>query len=249
MSNQKALARKSTLTNTETPENQFEGRGFAVQKKSDIQTQKTDFNTQLKQAKSFGHSITKLAGQESSGASPVQRSDETETAAQQIGNITEFSTDTMSTGAAATLHHQVMWNSSTGNLEDLAHIETREEISWEAAPQEFGPDQTYSTAGTHNGHGTSQAEAGQGTDDHSIIPTGFSYALDAAGSSAVWKMQQNYQYKANGGEWRNIQGASYEITRWFEREGSDLVAYVAKRGISEAKGHRAMVKVPNYFNI
>jgi Domain of unknown function (DUF4157) len=70
MSNQKALARKSTLTNTETQENQFEGRGFAVQKKSDIQTQKSDLNTQLKQAKSFGHSITKLAGQQSSSASP-----------------------------------------------------------------------------------------------------------------------------------------------------------------------------------
>ncbi|MDB9327875.1 hypothetical protein PN435_17220, partial [Nodularia spumigena CS-590/02] len=70
MSNQKALARKSTLTNTEAQENQFEGRGFTVQKKSDTHTQKSDLNTLLLQAKTFGHSISKLAGQESSSASP-----------------------------------------------------------------------------------------------------------------------------------------------------------------------------------
>ncbi|MDB9325545.1 hypothetical protein PN435_05050, partial [Nodularia spumigena CS-590/02] len=70
MSNQKALGRKSTSINTETQDNQFEGRGFTVQKKSDTHTQKSDLNTLLLQAKSFGHSISKLAGQESSSASP-----------------------------------------------------------------------------------------------------------------------------------------------------------------------------------
>ena len=70
MTNQKALARKSTLTNTETQDNQFEGRGFTVQKKSDTHTPKSDLNTLLLQAKTFGHSISKLAGQESSSASP-----------------------------------------------------------------------------------------------------------------------------------------------------------------------------------
>jgi hypothetical protein len=70
MTNQKAQARKSRLTNTEAQENQFEGRGFAVQKKSDTHTQKSDLNTLLLQAKTFGHSISKLAGQESSSASP-----------------------------------------------------------------------------------------------------------------------------------------------------------------------------------
>ncbi|MDB9328490.1 hypothetical protein PN435_20375, partial [Nodularia spumigena CS-590/02] len=69
MTNQKALAQKSTSTNTETQDNQLQGRGFTVQKKSDSHTQKSDLNTLLLQAKSFGHSISKLAGQESSGTS------------------------------------------------------------------------------------------------------------------------------------------------------------------------------------
>ncbi|MDB9343305.1 hypothetical protein PN456_04230 [Nodularia spumigena CS-586/05] len=82
MNNQKSLARKSTSTNTKTQDNQFEGRGFAVQKKSDIHTQKSDLNTLFLQAKTFGHSITKLAAQESSGASQT-----TQTPIEQAGMI------------------------------------------------------------------------------------------------------------------------------------------------------------------
>ncbi|MEH1831973.1 MAG: DUF4157 domain-containing protein [Nostoc sp.] len=58
MSTQKLLQKKSTSTDTATSDNQFEGRGFAVQRKSD--NQQSDLNTQLKQAKRFGHSITQM---------------------------------------------------------------------------------------------------------------------------------------------------------------------------------------------
>ena len=58
MSTQQLLQKKSTSTNTATIDNQFEGRGFAVQNKSE--TQQSDLNTQLKQAKRFGHSITQM---------------------------------------------------------------------------------------------------------------------------------------------------------------------------------------------
>lgn len=58
MSTQKLLQKKSSSTNTATLENQFEGRGFAVQQKSD--NEQTDLNTQLKQAKRFGHSISQM---------------------------------------------------------------------------------------------------------------------------------------------------------------------------------------------
>ncbi|MBW4595432.1 MAG: DUF4157 domain-containing protein [Brasilonema angustatum HA4187-MV1] len=58
MNTQKLLQKKSTSTDTATSDNQFEGRGFAVQSKSDAQH--SDLNTQLKQAKRFGHSITQM---------------------------------------------------------------------------------------------------------------------------------------------------------------------------------------------
>ncbi|MBD2212729.1 DUF4157 domain-containing protein [Nostoc linckia FACHB-104] len=64
MSTQQLLQKKSksTSTNTATIDNQFEGRGFAVQSKSE--TQQADLNTQLKQAKRFGHSITQMKSEQ-----------------------------------------------------------------------------------------------------------------------------------------------------------------------------------------
>ena len=58
MSTQQLLQKKSTSINTATLDNQFEGRGFAVQNKSE--NEQTDLNTQLKQAKRFGHSISQM---------------------------------------------------------------------------------------------------------------------------------------------------------------------------------------------
>ena len=58
MSTQQLLQKKSSSTNTATSDNQFEGRGFAVQNKSD--NEQSDLNTQLKQAKRFGHSISQM---------------------------------------------------------------------------------------------------------------------------------------------------------------------------------------------
>lgn len=64
MSTQTLLQKKSTPTNTASLDNQFEGRGFAVQNKSDTHTQKSDLNTQLKQAKRFGHSISQMKSEQ-----------------------------------------------------------------------------------------------------------------------------------------------------------------------------------------
>lgn len=64
MSTQTLLQKKSTPTNTASLDNQFEGRGFAVQNKSDTHTQKPDLNTQLKQAKRFGHSISQMKSEQ-----------------------------------------------------------------------------------------------------------------------------------------------------------------------------------------
>lgn len=58
MSTQTLLQKKSTSTNTATPENQFKNRGFAVQHKSD--NEQSNLNAQLKQAKRFGHSISQM---------------------------------------------------------------------------------------------------------------------------------------------------------------------------------------------
>ena len=154
----------------------------------------------------------------------------------------------MTTGAA-TLHHKVVWESSTGNLEDLSHIKTRERVAWDAAPIEFGAPVEYQRSAFHNGLGTATANTGLNTDEHSIFPPEFKYQLAADGESKVWKMKQQYEMQIDGGDWLPIPDAAFEITRWFERKGKDLIAYTAKRGVADAEGtmHRAMVKVPDWF--
>ncbi len=164
------------------------------------------------------------------------------------GNLINFKTKAMTTGAA-TLHHEVVWESSTGKLEDLSHIKTRERVAWDPAPVEFGALEEYKRQGFHNGLGNNGANSGCATDDHSIIPTEFKYQLDADGESKVWTMKQQYEMQIDGGDWVSIPDAMYEITRWFVREGKDLIAYTAKRRVGDDKEKvlRAMIKVPNWF--
>ncbi len=72
MSTQQLLQKKSTSTSTATSDNQFEGRGFAVQNKSE--NEQTDLNAQLKQAKRFGHSISQMKSESAGGSNQSQTS-------------------------------------------------------------------------------------------------------------------------------------------------------------------------------
>jgi hypothetical protein len=163
--------------------------------------------------------------------------------------LTNFKTISMDTGGANNLEHVVGWESSSGAVEDLAHIVTREHVSWDDAPAEFGPAGEYAGSGNHYGLGQNNAAGGQTTDNHSIIPTGFVYKeIEDGKQSATWMMQQEYEFKTDDGDWQPIPGATYEITRWFERQGDNLVAYCAKRGTGgDSSMHRAMVSIPDYF--
>jgi Domain of unknown function (DUF4157) len=71
MSTQKLLQKNSTSTNTATLNNQFEGRGFAVQQKS--MEEEKDLKSQLKQAKRFGHSISQMKSE----SAPSSKQDQT----------------------------------------------------------------------------------------------------------------------------------------------------------------------------
>jgi hypothetical protein len=166
------------------------------------------------------------------------------------GNLVNFGTVSMDTGSANNLHHVVGWQSDTGDLADLAHITTREHIWWDSAPAEFGPDGDYAGSGEHFGLGTNNAVGGTTVDDHSVLPPTFRPDLpEGYEVSNVWMMYQQYEYSDDGGtSWQPIPGATYEITRWFEKQGTMLVAYCAKRGTgADSSMHRAMVALPNYF--
>ncbi len=64
MSTQQQLQKKSSSSSTATLDNQFDNRGFTVQKKSDAQ--QADLTTQFKQAKQFGHNISQMKSDQTS---------------------------------------------------------------------------------------------------------------------------------------------------------------------------------------
>jgi hypothetical protein len=163
--------------------------------------------------------------------------------------LTNFRTVSMTTGGAANLEHMVAWDSSSGTLGDLIDVFTRERVNWVAAPPEFGAAGEYSGSGTHYGLGQNNAAGGQTVDNHSIIPTGFCYReIDPGTESGTWRMTQGYEVRTASSDWQQIPGATYEIARWFERQGDDLIAYCAKRGTdADSSMHRAVAQVPGYF--
>jgi len=164
--------------------------------------------------------------------------------------LINFRTVSMAAGSAANLVHVVGWESSTGNLGDLATVYTREQVSWDGAPAEFGMGGEYAGAGVHNGLGSNNATGGQTDDNHSIIPTGFKCPEDFADGtdSAVWTMRQEYQVKTADTDWQPIPGATYEISRRFQRQGRTLVVHCHKQGTgTDNTAADAVIQVPEYF--
>jgi hypothetical protein len=168
-----------------------------------------------------------------------------------MADIVNFKTTSMATNGT-TLAHSFSWESSTGSLGDLDGVKTREHVSWDAPPAEFKMEGEYSSAGEHHGQAFGEAKNGGGNDNHSIIPIppatkGYG-DIDAGSESGTWMMRQEWEHDGGNGNWQPIEGATYEITRWYERQGNDLVAYCAKRGTgSDSSMHRAMYHWPGYF--
>lgn len=165
-----------------------------------------------------------------------------------MANLINFGTESMTDGGANNLCHVLKWESDTGDLADLEGVYTREHVWWDAPPAEFGGSGEYASAGEHAGLGQNHATGGTTDDNHTVIPPGFRFQLDADGQSGTWMMTQQYEMKTPDADWTPIEGATYEITRWFERQGKDLVAYCAKRGTgTDHSMTRAMQHVPNWY--
>jgi hypothetical protein len=141
---------------------------------------------------------------------------------------------------ATGIKHVLQWSSSTGQNDDLKGFGVREEVRWTPAPKAFGPweDPAYGKIGQHNGLNPKgiPAELCENVDVHLTVPTGFK--LSAIGlvdgqRSDDWTMTQHYQVHRQGMQWENIPGADYTITRWLERQGSNLIVHIKKQSLTE----------------
>ena len=148
------------------------------------------------------------------------------------------------------LKHQVGWNSSTGNLADLDHIRTREQVSWPACTWPV-LEAGYAAPGQHHGMGTTAGTQGYNNDTHQASQPFFDITqlrdktnaqyLAKGAQSAPFVMNQVYQYSTDGGAtWHDIPGSQYTLTRTLRRKGWRGKRYVytlTKQGATDGAAH------------
>jgi hypothetical protein len=150
-----------------------------------------------------------------------------------LGSINNFRTLQMAPQAKGFILHVVGWSSSTGSLQDLGHIQTREHVSWgrpaNAAQRFFSEGRPanpalmyllpeYQRPGDHFGMGnalTVPASRGSASDVHHpagpFTPAAFQYN---GADTLQFAMDQVYEFSEDdGASWNVIPNSAYRIVR------------------------------------
>ena len=126
------------------------------------------------------------------------------------------------------LHHvfDFKWKSTTGNLQSLARVWTREFVKFRT-PQTDAPFNSAMPSDMQFYWGESNsASSGFGRDDHSIKPPKLVCRFPwVAGENVA---EQWYQYSFDGQNWLNIPGAAYLLTKGVRQSGGKWVFYFRK---------------------
>ena len=157
------------------------------------------------------------------------------------GNLVNFRTKSLDAlGAGGAIKHVLVWDSSTGEKDDLTHIFVRERVAWPAPDQKCvpyiidpAPLENYHVVGVHYGVGNNATTNGrvcQGDDTHSLMgpwKPNFDTYNDATPMSLVF--QQRYEYSDdNKLTWHEIPNSAYRVTRTIERQGEQIKASIRK---------------------
>ncbi|WP_086956032.1 hypothetical protein [Xenorhabdus innexi] len=155
--------------------------------------------------------------------------------------LINFRTFRWEKGAYGAINHILSWQSSTGILDDLAHILVREEVRWQMPEREVQKyvDIGYRSQGGHNGIGsaTSTGSLGRGCDFHDALgPFNTTNMLNFIGSGALsFVMTQIYQQSNdNGLSWSDIPNSGYWIRRLLSYEGNQRRITIYKENQSNS---------------
>jgi hypothetical protein len=174
--------------------------------------------------------LTKKGGRDRRGERGSERQGQ-----QQQGELINFRTENFGRRGYE-LEHNVQWDSSTGNLRDLGNVYTRERVTWQAAPPAFVHllGSNYAAQGEHNGLNPNGnvATPGRNSDYHIAVGHGDgNIGQLAQGQSVTFTMNQTYQYRVGTqGEWQNIPGGEFRITRRLYRQGEKIFLEIIKTG-------------------
>ncbi|AKJ02229.1 hypothetical protein ATI61_108381 [Archangium gephyra] len=149
-----------------------------------------------------------------------------------LPHLRNFRTAELS-GNGTGIKHVLVWESSTGRLSDLTHIQTREMVTWMAPAPEVRPylERGYQQGGNHTGLGEgTTGNQGRAEDNH-LIQGPFIGAIASMpdNTTLTFSMTQTYQYRADGVNWVNIPGAgTWTIVRTVTRRGNALELTITK---------------------
>lgn len=153
-------------------------------------------------------------------------------------NLINFKTQSLLALPGGNIKHDAVWQSDSGNLQDLAYLYVREKVSWDSAAQAAAPflDHAYQVAGQHFGVGnavTSPGSAGNMSDTHDAKGAWGPKIFGFAGPGSIsYVCKQVYQLSSdNKATWQDIPNSTYEIKREVSKEGQKLKMNINKRSV------------------
>ncbi|MBD2110057.1 hypothetical protein [Nodosilinea sp. FACHB-13] len=159
-------------------------------------------------------------------------------------SLVNFRTQTLTALPGGHIKHDAIWDSDSGNLQNLDHIFVRERVSWGAASLQAINylDPAYRNPGQHFGVGnavTSSGSAGNMSDTHDVKGAWSPTIFDFAGPEKVsYLCSQVYQYSDdNRATWHDIPNSTYEILRTVSVERGKIKLEILKQSVSPSNRH------------
>jgi hypothetical protein len=153
-------------------------------------------------------------------------------------SLVNFRTRSLVALPGGNIKHDAVWESDSGNLQDLADVFVREKVSWGAASVQASNylDRAYRNPGQHFGVGnavTSPGSAGNMSDTHDATGAWIPTIVNFAGPGTVsYLCSQVYQYSDdNRATWHNIPNSTYEILRTVAVAGKKIKMEILKRSV------------------
>jgi len=159
-------------------------------------------------------------------------------AAQVGARLVNFRTQWLLALPGGNIQHDAVWDSASGNLQDLAGVLVRERVSWITALVQARSylDPAYRIPGQHFGVGNvaaSQGSAGMMRDTHAIGGAWNPEIFNFNGPGSVsYLCSQVYQYSDdNRSTWHDIPDSTYEILRTASVVGQQIKMEIIKQSV------------------
>jgi len=152
-------------------------------------------------------------------------------------SLISFRTKTLAAGPSGAINHVLVWDSDSGDLDDLSHLKVREHVSWGSADPAVAPFviSEYKSGGNHYGQGNAAftpGNVGQGDDTHATLGPFSPEVLKFKGPGVLkYEMDQVYELSEDGGSsWKAIPKSTFKIVRVASFEGGKTKLSIAKGG-------------------